>query len=418
MHIIINAIGSAGDINPFLPVAAKLQKNGHRVDFLASPYFEDKVKRLGLNLLPLGTSEDYLSAVQNPDVWNLEKAFPLVWEMTMKSAEMAYEIIEKNHTAGDTFMIGSSLAIGARLAQEKLGIPLATVHLSPALMLSTYDTPRSATNPLPDWAPRPLKSIWRSATDALMLDPVCRPPLNKLRAQLQLPPVSRIITEWMHSPELVVCAFPEWFAKVQADWPANSFNSSFPLYKPEFDQDLSEELQRFLAAGDAPIVITAGTAMAFAKPIMEMGLKAAEAAGKRAVLVCNFEEQAPLNLPPSAIHVKYANFQLLFQRAAMVIHHGGIGTTAMAFACACPQVIFPFAHDQPDNAMRLERLGVGKMIKDRSKLKDWSEAISAASKPSVRESAARCSELIRTSLAGEDSIVQILSQKMPRLNLA
>jgi rhamnosyltransferase subunit B len=42
-----------------------------------------------------------------------------------------------------------------------------------------------------------------------------------------------------------------------------------------------------------------------------------------------------------------------------VIHHGGIGTTAQCFAAGVPQLIMPMAHDQPDNAARVKRLGVG-----------------------------------------------------------
>jgi rhamnosyltransferase subunit B len=41
------------------------------------------------------------------------------------------------------------------------------------------------------------------------------------------------------------------------------------------------------------------------------------------------------------------------------VHHGGIGTTAQAMAAGIPHVIRPMAHDQPDNAARVEKLGIG-----------------------------------------------------------
>jgi len=58
-------------------------------------------------------------------------------------------------------------------------------------------------------------------------------------------------------------------------------------------------------------------------------------------------------------HCAYAPFQELFPRCAAVVHHGGIGTTAKALASAAPQLVLPLAFDQPDNASRVRRLGVG-----------------------------------------------------------
>jgi UDP:flavonoid glycosyltransferase YjiC (YdhE family) len=43
----------------------------------------------------------------------------------------------------------------------------------------------------------------------------------------------------------------------------------------------------------------------------------------------------------------------------VILHSGGIGTTAQALRSGRPQVIVPFAFDQFDNAERVERLGCG-----------------------------------------------------------
>jgi UDP:flavonoid glycosyltransferase YjiC (YdhE family) len=48
-----------------------------------------------------------------------------------------------------------------------------------------------------------------------------------------------------------------------------------------------------------------------------------------------------------------------------LIHHGGIGTTAAGLAGSVPQVIFPMSHDQPDNAHRIVKLGVGDRLMPR-----------------------------------------------------
>jgi UDP:flavonoid glycosyltransferase YjiC (YdhE family) len=46
----------------------------------------------------------------------------------------------------------------------------------------------------------------------------------------------------------------------------------------------------------------------------------------------------------------------------LLVHHGGIGTTARALDAGVPQVIIPQRFDQPDNAARCERLGVGSVL--------------------------------------------------------
>jgi UDP:flavonoid glycosyltransferase YjiC (YdhE family) len=56
-------------------------------------------------------------------------------------------------------------------------------------------------------------------------------------------------------------------------------------------------------------------------------------------------------------------FAQIFPRCRAVVHHGGIGTAAQALAAGLPQLVVPRAHDQPDNARRLERLGVGARLR-------------------------------------------------------
>lgn len=58
-------------------------------------------------------------------------------------------------------------------------------------------------------------------------------------------------------------------------------------------------------------------------------------------------------------HVDYVPFSALLPRAAAIVHHGGIGTTAHALAAGIPQLVVPRIYDQPDNAGHVRRLGVG-----------------------------------------------------------
>jgi UDP:flavonoid glycosyltransferase YjiC (YdhE family) len=49
-------------------------------------------------------------------------------------------------------------------------------------------------------------------------------------------------------------------------------------------------------------------------------------------------------------------------RCAALVHHGGVGTLSQGLRAGVPHLVTPMAHDQPDNAQRLERLGVARWV--------------------------------------------------------
>jgi UDP:flavonoid glycosyltransferase YjiC (YdhE family) len=124
------------------------------------------------------------------------------------------------------------------------------------------------------------------------------------------------------------------------------------------------ELVRFLDAGPPPLVFTLGTsAVADAGPFYEHSVTAAKLLGLRAVLLVGKDPRnRPASLPEGIVAFDYAPYSELFPQAAAIVHQGGIGTTAQAMRSGRPMLIMPYAHDQPDNAERLRRLGIARTI--------------------------------------------------------
>jgi rhamnosyltransferase subunit B len=294
----------------------------------------------------------------------------------------------------NTVLVGSTLAWSVRFAQERLGVPAATMHLSPSCILSADAPPRLPG--LARWFAH-LPRSWRRAfidwMERRFLDGVVCDDLNAMRAQIGLPPVTRVFSQWQHSPQRVICAWPEWFCAPQADWPKNNVTTGFPLWRatasrPRDDAEqesrhvsgLSAKLEHFLTAGEAPIGFTPGSAMAFGKPFFERALRACERLGKRAVFVTPFAEQLPWSVgdtsPAFIHHEPYVPFDLLLPRLAAFVHHGGIGTTAQTMAAGIPQLITPFAHDQFDNATRVAHLGCGAELAPDAAPRKWASALS------------------------------------------
>jgi rhamnosyltransferase subunit B len=184
--------------------------------------------------------------------------------------------------------------------------------------------------------------------------------LEQARTAVGLPAqrIKGIMRQYWHSPDGVVCLFPEWFARKASDWPAQAVLARFPLYDEAADRPPDEALEAFLAAGAAPIVVTPGSANAHAERFLRHGLEACRRVGRRALVLTRYPEQVRA-LPPQEACFQYAPFGRVLPRAAAVLHHGGIGTASQCLAAGVPQLIMPLSHDQPDNAARVKRMGAG-----------------------------------------------------------
>jgi UDP:flavonoid glycosyltransferase YjiC (YdhE family) len=130
---------------------------------------------------------------------------------------------------------------------------------------------------------------------------------------------------------------------------------------PPFDGGLAldADAERFLREGPKPILFTPGSANMWGKPFFEAAAGACERLGRRGMLVSGYAEHVPASLPPGVRAFDRLPFSHVFARCAAVVHHGGVGTLAQGLAAGVPQLVMPMAHDQPDNAQRLKRLGVG-----------------------------------------------------------
>jgi rhamnosyltransferase subunit B len=267
-----------------------------------------------------------------------------------------YEILSQS-LGPDSILVAQGQAFGAHLAHEKHGTPFATINLQPVAFRSTHDSPL-----LPGWIPLSIRPVVYSLIDSLVLDREFTRELNSFRSELGLPRVHRIFGSWVHSPQKSIGLFPGWFAPPQPDWPAQAELAGF-VYSKEGQGELDPEISAFLARGEPPVVVTAGTAVRGADRFFEVSVQACIELGRRALLLTRYHDQVPSPLPEGVAAFPYAPFEVVLPRGAALIHHGGIGTVAQALAAGIPQLIRPMTFDQPDNAARVQRLGAGLSIR-------------------------------------------------------
>jgi rhamnosyltransferase subunit B len=356
------AIGSHGDVHPFVGIGLALRARGHDVTVVANGHFEPLVRRVGLDFAPAGTAEEYHALALRPDLWHPVKGFRLIMEGTVRFMRPVYQTIVERYVPGETVVVASTLGLGARVAQDKHDIPTATVQLQPSVLRTVYETPRLPGSPLRAWHPRWVKRAMWSVADRLVIDPALAPGINAFRAELGLPPVRRIMDQWWNSPRLVIGMFPEWFARPQPDWPKQVRLTGFPLYDEKGIEPMPESLVQFLDAGAPPMAFTPGSAMWQGRAFFDAAVGTCKLLGRRGLLLSRRREHIPPALPPEIMHVDFAPFSELLPRCAALVHHGGIGTSAQAMAAGIPQLVTPMAHDQPDNAERLRKLGVARWV--------------------------------------------------------
>ncbi len=355
-HILLLPFGSAGDVFPFIWLGRQLMARGHRVTMITACLFEEHARKAGLNFIPLGEKDEFEAMIRDPRIWKLGHGTKVVFDFAAKSVEPYLAAIESCGKVD--LMLAPVTAFAGRLAREKHGTPLITVHLQPAVFLSAHETPllhpaMRLLRAMPVWFKRLLFSL-PNPVDLFAL-----PKVRRICEANGVKPPRSLWREWWDSPDGVLALFPEWFAKPQPDWPTNLLQWTFPLEDLATEQALKPELQAFLAGGERPVVFTPGSANVQASRFFAVAAEAVHRIGCRAVFVTRDPGQVPPNLPASILTVEYAPFSTLLKHASAFVHHGGIGTLSQGFAAGVPQLVMFMAHDQPDNADRLERLGAG-----------------------------------------------------------
>jgi rhamnosyltransferase subunit B len=354
-------MGSAGDVHPFIALGAALKARGHRATILTNPIFQALIEAQGIGFTAVGSAAQANAAIANPELWHLRKGFKVIAQVIVPAIAEIYGLIEK-HADSSTVVAFSSLAFGARIAQEKLGVPSASVHLQPSVIRTFADQGMMGNVRLSASRPKWFKQGLFRIIDAVILDRRLKAPLNDLRAGLGLAPVDRVMHRWMHSPQLVIAFFPEWFAAPQPDWPANTHAVGFPLWDADGEAAPLAEAEEFLGAGSAPIVFTPGSAGSTMQRFFRESVKAARQLRLRAMLVTNYPEQVPPSLPADIKVFRYLPFSQVLPRAALLVYHGGVGTLAQGIKARIPHLVVPHGYDQFDSGWRIEQLALGRSI--------------------------------------------------------
>jgi UDP:flavonoid glycosyltransferase YjiC (YdhE family) len=353
-----------------MALALELKARGHSPVIATSEIYREKIEGAGIEFHSVrpdiqgpddpGT-EELLRKIMDPQ----GGAEFLFTELIGPYLREAYEDLAQAAIGADLLMTHVITFTGPLLAQ-KTGMPWVSTVLAPVSLWSAHDP---LVPPNMPWIAPFLRAAGVTVNRAVLglVRRLTRPwmnPVDALRKEVGLPPGLHPLFEGQHSPERVLALFSEVIGQTQPDWPAQTIITGFPFYDKKDETPISPELLKFLDSGPPPIVFTLGSSAVFiADDFFHESIAAVKKMGQRAVLLIGDSRNMPKEpLPENVVAFDYAPYGELLPRASVIVHQGGVGTTAQALRAGKPMLVMPYNHDQPDNASRIARLGVGRTL--------------------------------------------------------
>jgi UDP:flavonoid glycosyltransferase YjiC (YdhE family) len=374
LRIVLSNIGTLGDINPLIAIALELKRRGH-VPVMALPaVYEARIRPLSLEFHPVRPDIDPNNSLLVEMIYDVNKGTETgLREFLFPVLRQTYDDLLDAATKAaraDLLLLGE-LNYAGPLVAEVTGIPWASYVLAPLSFFSAFDPPVLPPYPRLARADKVVPGFGRVIRRvARFVSRKWPEPVYELRRELGLPKGENPLFDAKHSPHLVLALFSPVLGVEQKDWPPNTLITGFCFYDADAgNKSLPPQLEEFLSAGEAPVVFTLGSAAVLAAGnFYEYSAQAAMRLGVRAVLLIGTDPRNKPRtvLPESICLAEYAPFSALFSRATLVVHQGGVGTTAQCLRAGKPMLIMPYSHDQPDNARRMRRLGVAQSIKKES----------------------------------------------------
>lgn len=365
MRIVLNTLGSFGDIHPYMAIAMELRRRRHVPVIATMEIYREKIEGAGLEFAPVRPNipqpreqdPELIKKIMEP------KTGPrfLMEGLIFPAVRDSYEDLLKAVTGADLLVTHPAAPAGP-LVGRQTGMPWISTVLAPLSFMSAYDPP---VPPYWQWitklsvlGPGVMKFVLNLSKSTYKAEAV-----TKFRDELGLPDTGNPMFEGQHSRLRVLALFSELFARPQPDWPRQTRITGFCFYDGHHEVAIPPEMTRFLDNGPPPLVFTLGSSAVWvARDFFRESVEAAKRLGRRAVLLIGDERNLPTSVSEGVMVLDYVPYQSLLPKACAVVHHGGVGTTSQGLLAGVPALIVPFAFDQSDNAEHARRLGTSKTL--------------------------------------------------------
>ena len=356
-RIAIAAIGTHGDIRPFVALGEALIAAGHHPVIGAPSDFRGFIEANGIEFFDFGGNMQALLSQGNFDTAMQKNAWGAVLSASYDGFWLHYNAAKTfpELARGADALIYHMNTTHALDVARKLGIPAIMVLFQPLLPTREHAYTAGVGPKLPklfDPLTYLVLSVQQTFYDL---------PRYLLRPSLGYFPLFR--TGFAKAPKKgyvpTLHAYPEAVVPHPHDWPDNAaITGAWRLdEKPEWQ--IPADLRAFLDAGEPPVYIGFGS-MSFGSERNEAIIREAlELWGGRAVLAKGWGGLSGAAVPPNAFLLDKAPHDKLFPLMRAVVHHGGAGTTLAGLTAGRPAFVVPQFFDQPYWGERVHALGCG-----------------------------------------------------------
>jgi rhamnosyltransferase subunit B len=338
-NVVMTTHWTGGDVYPFIRIGNALKKHGHRVTLVTHCYYEQRARQAGLEFEPFDTPREWAEfLVDDAKIGNPLNNLQGVLDFRTKYQNeqrylLEYEKLRIHCGTDDTVLLVRHVdSVAALLLAETMRIPIVTVHMAPSFLSQV-------------------------ANDNEIFGAQLLETLNSVRAELNLPP-ARSWQAWWNAPKKTIGLWSPWFDTIGAPQMRQVTPVGFALDDWDTKDLIPSEVEAFLAEYQSPILISGGTGKQLKSGFYDACVEACASSNRPALVVTQYEELVPRNLPDNVRWFKFLPLAPLMSRMGAIIHHGGINTCAEALAAALPQVVLGYYYDRPGNGTRLKRLGV------------------------------------------------------------
>ena len=375
MKIVIFTIGTQGDARPFVALGQRLKALGHGVTIAT----DDRHAALitGGSLEHATLSSDFVELMSRQQ-GAMDKGQQLRATLGMRKAIIEWLptwIAQGKAAAEGADLIigsGSGTVLAASIAEQQ-GTGFAQAQFFP-MGPSRY---------IPPLWPSPKKPLWGPASLALglsvrfLLWRFQAGPANNIRKALGLPRLPFFgpwVLKEQRNRRHILYAYSRHLLPQPPDWPQDQIAVTGNwFYEEASNWQPPQDLLDFLEFGPTPIYIGFGSMMhSKTKELARLFTDTIKATGQRAVILTGWGALDPQTIAeagnPDIYCAKSLPHDWLLPRVKLAITHGGAGTIAAAARVGIPQIILPFAADQPYWRYQTHQIGINPIMLDRKTL--------------------------------------------------
>lgn len=330
-------MGSAGDFFPLFRTSIELLSRGHSITFVACDeyvWIKPFVDAAGIGFIAMNSDSRY----ENGEKPTFEVGgHRSLSDLVIPTLDVHWKYVHDTYVPGKTVYVNYIGYAGVKLACEHLGAPYVGVIYS--------------ANPLDETGIFDAISIQKITDSA-----------NQLLLGYGINKFVSVDLAWLMSSRYNLAYFPEW---MDTDIKETYFYAGFPL--PDNNNvELPSQVREFLMEkqNEKIVLFTPGTSMPNPVHYADIVIRACAELDVNCIIV-SFQSSG-INVAPAVqsrvLLLNQIEFEALFDKVDVVVHHAGIGTLSEALRAGTPQLVKPECWDQFYNSDFIKSLNVGVAI--------------------------------------------------------